>query len=98
MKKLPKFLKGYFWSVDFDKLDLEKDKNYVIHQILSFGDLKAIKWLFRNYKRQEIIKSFLQRPTKIYRPATFNFVKLLLDLNKPLNPRRYVINIPRDIR
>ena len=98
-KNLPKFLKPYFWSVNFSDLSFSNDKDYIIHQVLSFGDLKAIKWLFRAYSKATIKKSFLNRPTKIYRPQTFNFVKnFLLDLNKNININKYVINTPRGIR
>lgn len=99
MKKLPKFLKNYFWSVDFDDLDFIKDRNYIIHQILSFGGLKAIRWLFKTYGGKAIKNSFIKKPTKIYQPPIFNFIKILLGLeNKKLNFNRYVINTPRDIR
>ena len=99
-KRLPRFLKAYFWSVKFDELDLDKDKDYIIHQILAYGDLKAIKWLFKVYNKKEIKNSFLKKPSKIYRPQTFNFVKnILLGLEKKsLVFNKYVINTPRDIR
>lgn len=100
LQKLPTFLKGYFWSVNFNELNLEKDKDYIIHQILSFGDLEAISWLFKIYGKESVKKSFLRKPTKIYRAPTFNFVKnILLGLeNKHLNLNQYVINTPRYTR
>jgi len=99
-KKLPKFLKGYFWFTDFNKLDLIKNKENIIHQILSVGNLKAIKWLFDTYGKDKIQKVFLGKPTKIYRPETFNWVKnILFDLKDlKLNLSQYVINTPRYIR
>ena len=100
VKKLPEFLKGYFWSVKFSELDVNKDRDYIIHQILSFGDLSAIRWLFRTYGKKIIKNSFIKKSSKIYRPQTFNWVtKTILDLkNKNLNPNQYVINTPRNIR
>jgi len=99
-KKLPEFLKMYFWSVDFSQLDADRDKDYIIHQILALGDLKAIKWLVKFYGKETIKKTFLKKPAKIYRPSTFNFIKnIFLNLQKTkFNLRRYVINTPRDIR
>lgn len=98
--KLPKFLKGYFWSVKFDDIDINKDKDYIIHQVLCFGDLNSTKWLFKTYGKNYIRKSFINKPTKIYRPQTFNWVKnILLSLdNKQLDFRKYVINTPRSLR
>lgn len=97
-KKLPKFLKGYFWFTDFNKLDLVRNKRDIIHQILSMGSLKAVKWLFEVYGRNTIQKSFLEKPAKIYRPETFNWAKnILFDLEKTnVNLNKYVINTPRD--
>jgi len=99
-KKLPKFLQGYFWSVKLEDLDIDKDGDYIIHQILSFGDLESTKWLFRTYGKKYIKKSFINKPTKIYRPQTFNWAKnILLGLsNKQLDFRKYVINTPRSLR
>ena len=98
--KLPKFLKAYFWSVKFNELELDKDKDYIIHQILAFGDLKAIRWLLKVYGKKNIKDSFLKKPTKTYRIQTFNFVKnILLDLKgKRPSANQYVINTPRNIR
>lgn len=99
-KKLPRFLKGYFWSVKFNDLDINKDKDYIIHQILCYGDLGSMKWLFKTYGRKSIKESFIKKPVKIYRPQTFNWAKnILLDLaNKQLDFRKYVINTPRITR
>lgn len=98
-QKLPKSLKGYFWSVNFKEVDIIKDKDYIIHQILSFGNLKSIRWLFKIYGYRVIKNSFLRRPTKIYQPPIFNFIKIILDLeNKQLNLNQYVINTPRNVR
>jgi CRISPR/Cas system CSM-associated protein Csm2 small subunit len=99
-KKLPKFLKGYFWFTNFDRLDLDKDKEDIIHQILSIGSLEAVRWLFNTYGRNTIRKVFLEKPAKTYRPETFNWAKnILLDLEKKkLNLNQYVINTSRYIR
>ncbi len=51
---LPQFLKSSFWFVDFGTLDKEKDKAFIIFQILNFGGLEDWKWLFLNYSRDEI--------------------------------------------
>lgn len=37
-KKLPEFLREYFWDVDFEGIDLEKDRVYVLRRILEYGD------------------------------------------------------------
>lgn len=89
---LPASLQGVLWSKSVDLLDLEKDKIYIIHQILSYGSLQQIRWLFRVYSSSEIINVFLRFPKKIYQPAIFNFVKVfVLGLKeKTLSEEKYV--------
>lgn len=95
MKKIPRDFQGILWSTKVDNLDLQEDKNYIIHQILAYGSLEQIKWLFKNYPKEEIIDNFVNSPRKNYTPAAFNFIKnFILDLEKQeLNPEYYVKTI-----
>lgn len=96
--KIPKNLQAVLWSADVSRLDPKKDKHYIIHQILSFGSMNEIKWLFKNYSKKEIINIFM-KPFKDYRKPRFYFVKnILLGLKtwRP-NERYYVKNTPRII-
>jgi len=89
--KLPEFLRPYLWSVKIEDLDLEKDKIYIIHQILAFGNLKALKWLFETYSLKEIKKIFLSHPLRVYREPTFLFVKeILLEIKEKKDIKKYV--------
>ena len=95
MKKvnLPNFLQPFLWSVKISELDLEKNKVYIIHQILAFGNIESIKWLFRTYSSKEIKRVFLNHSCKIYRDSAFNFItKILLGINKNLNVKKYVVD------
>jgi len=56
---LPAFLKSIFWSWDFSKLNLQKHKKTILKQIMEFGSISAISWMFKNYKKSEI-KDFLK--------------------------------------
>jgi beta-lactamase regulating signal transducer with metallopeptidase domain len=73
-------------------LDKKQDKVYIIHQILSYGDLKNLRKLFRVYSRREIREIFIRYPKKIYQPAVFYFIKnFILGLkNKRLKEKNYV--------
>ena len=94
-KSIPADFQPILWSANVKKLDLEKDKIYIIHQILSYGDLDQIKWLFKVYKKEEIRKVFLKSPKNLYIPAVFYFVKnFILDLrDKRLKEEKYVKNL-----
>lgn len=89
--KIPKRLQSILWSKSIDKLSLKDDKNYIIHQVLMYGDLRDIKWLFDTYSRDKVQEIFIKHPKKVYTLPAFNFVKdIVLDLgDKKLKEDRY---------
>ena len=92
---LIKKLKKLFWSTDFKKLDIGKDKNYIIHQTLAFGTLEEIKLLFNIYSSKEIHKVFLKQPQPLYSPQGLNFIQnYILQIKNIMLPKeRYVKNV-----
>lgn len=96
---IPKNLQGILWSRDIEKLDLEKDKNYIIHQILASGTWDNVAWLFKTYPINTIRNSFETAPEKDYTQQSYNFTKnILLEDTKNLDQKKYVKTYPRDIR
>lgn len=85
-------LQGLLWSRKKEDLDWQKDRNYVIHQILAYGNLTEIKQLVKKYNQEEIIAEFTHLPRQIYTPQAFNFVKnFLLPLaDRQIDPKLYV--------
>lgn len=96
--KIPKTLQSVLWSVNVDHLNLEKDKYYIIHQILSFGSLDDISWLINNYSKKEMIDVFM-RSFKDYSRSRFYFVKDAILGLKNWHPdeKYYVKNTSRNI-
>ncbi|MDA1337277.1 MAG: hypothetical protein O3C23_00705 [bacterium] len=90
--RFPRHFQGLLWSKPIEKLDLTKDKVYIIHQILAFGSFEDIKVLFRLYSKKEIRTVFTHYPKQIYKAAMFSFVKnFILGLKDTiLNSQRYV--------
>lgn len=43
-----------FWDTDPSKIDKEKNKEYIISRILESGNINDIKWLNKNYSKEEI--------------------------------------------
>lgn len=84
MTGVPKKLQGLLWSVSTDKLDLAKDRVYIIHQVLMYGDFDDIRWLFSIYPKEVIKRVFLESPQKVYTKEAFNYIK------------RYVLDIDRE--
>lgn len=73
--EIPKRLQPFLWSKSIDKLSLEDDQNYIIHQVLMYGDLKDIKWLFDTYSREKVREVFVEHPKKVYTRPAFSYVK-----------------------
>ncbi len=97
---IPTHLQAVLWSVDIKRLNIEKDKGYIIHQIFAYGGWEDLLWVLGIYSKSEIINTFTAIPFKDYREKRFLFVKnFILGLkNYQMNELRYVKNIPRDIR
>ena len=99
MKSIPFNLQGILWSAQVNKLDLRRDKVYIIHQVLAYGAWEHLLWLFRTYSKAEVVKVFLGFPSKDYIPASLNFIKnILLGLkNVTLDETKYLKTAPRSI-
>jgi len=77
---IPKFLKKYFWDVDFSKLDKKNYSQFIIERILEYGDERAIKWMRENFKLNQI-KNVLQQSKNLSRKSA-NFWRFIFSLNK----------------
>lgn len=80
MKKLPGFLKQYFWEVDFSKLDALKYPKYIIIRLMEYGNLKAIKWMKNNFATRQINSAL--RHTRGLSKKTANFWALVQGIEK----------------
>ena len=98
--KLPKNLRGILWSRDINKINSEKDKDYVIHQILAYGGWDHLAWLIKKYGQNQIRKVFINQPAKDYSERSFNFIrKVFLKIpDSVVDKRYYVKTYPRVIR
>lgn len=59
MAKVPKRFQGLLWSVGVENLDTEKNKIYIISQILAYGSWNHFLWLFKTYGRDEVRRVFV---------------------------------------
>jgi len=77
---LPKFLKKYFWDVEFSKLNKTVHSQFIIERILEYGDEKAVKWLRENFSPQKI-KNVLTT-SKILSQKSANFWQIIFNLKR----------------
>lgn len=80
MKKLPAFLKKYFWDVEFGKIDTKEHPYDLLTRLLEYGDEKAIDWMKKNFTKQQVEDVLLH-----YRgvsPQSANFWALIFNIDK----------------
>lgn len=92
---IPKKLQPILWSTNVKLLDKERDKGYIINQVLIYGTLDEIKWLFDIYSKKEVVRAFLTKPRKLYPREAYYFIKnFILSLkDKILDEQDYVTSI-----
>lgn len=79
MKRLPSFLKQYFWDVDFKKIEFWHSKTFILKRVLDRGDDKALKWLLQHYTKEDIRKLLLT--TRDLSAKTANFWADILNVD-----------------
>jgi len=64
MKSSDKNLQSFFWETDLSKIDIERNKQYIIERILELGDRDAVQWLFSKFSLDDI-KTTLETSRRI---------------------------------
>ena len=77
---MPIEFKKYFWDVEFEKLDLEKNKRYIISRLYCYGDLKAIRWIKQTYSKADIAE--VAKKSRNLTPLVANYLKQQFHLKK----------------
>jgi len=80
MKKLPVFLKKYFWDVDFENIDLDTHPQYVLARLLEYGDEKAVSWMKKNFTRRQIEDVLFHY--RSVSPQSANFWAIIFNIDK----------------
>ena len=73
IKRIPASVKKYFWDCDFNLLDLNINRDFILKRLLNFGDLDAIKFVLNEYSNEEVNlfvnkmgKKVLSRPSLLF--------------------------------
>lgn len=80
MKKLPGFLEKYFWDVEFGKINFENRKIYILKRILEYGDEETVRWMWKNFKKEEIKNALCN--FRGYSQKSANFWAFMLNIKK----------------
>jgi len=91
---LPKFLEPVLWSYNLKDIDIKKDEDLIIQQVLNWGTEKEIKWLFKTYTKRKI-KQVLNNPKRgCWQARVLNYWLKIFDIK--INDNTYKLAI-RDI-
>lgn len=71
-----KFRQSLFWDVNPDKIDAQKNSQYVIERILDFGNDEEVRWLYSYYDRT-LLKNIVSK-SRCLMPETKNLWTLIL--------------------
>lgn len=95
--KIPQRFQAFLWSQNISNLNINKNKIYIIHQLLAYGGLDEYLWLFKTYGKNIVRKVFATHPEKdYYNHDYFNFIKLrILNINDDMDERYYCKEFPR---
>lgn len=88
---MPSELKEYFWDTEFEKLDKNKNKRYIISRLYCNGDLKAIKWVKDNYTNKDIEE--VARNSRNLKPLVANYLRQQFKLKKEEMPKLKIASI-----
>lgn len=91
---VPKFLQTYLASYDLSGLDVRRDRDIIITEILNKGDQEAVNWLYQNYSKQDV-RNIIRKPIKgMWLKSVLQYWLKIFDLR--LNDEKFneaIINI-----
>jgi len=87
-KRVPAFLKPFFWDVDFRKLSIAESSYFIISRLMEHGDERAVQFLLKTYAPEEMI-NVVKKSRSISRRSR-NFWRVFFALeNDQCTPKRY---------
>ena len=78
---IPEYIQPFLWSYDIAKMDIQRNRKIIILNILNLGDVKAVKWLFKMYKKEEIKEVIESSSLGEWNKKSLNFWKLFFVYN-----------------
>jgi len=78
--KILRKLQNVLWSYNVKDLDLRGDKEYIITQVLNYGDWEDLKLLYKLYPEKEI-KKIIKNPSRgLWFRKVLNFWTTIFDI------------------
>ena len=90
-KEIPQNIVPCLWSYNIDNIDLAKDKEIIITQVLNYGDTERIKWLYSVYTEDDIKEVVLNPRRGRWFPKVLNFWETILKTKIPKKKKEKAI-------
>lgn len=68
------------WSLRWNDIDVEKDKEDIIINVVNEGVLDHWRWLIKIYGREVIREVLLRRPASEFHPESRELARVMFDL------------------
>ncbi len=79
----PKVIMPFLWSYDQKRIDLHRDRERIILNLLNLGSREATDWLFSFYPKSLIKRVLKERGSKgELSPKSLNYWTLMLKIDK----------------
>ena len=85
---LPDGVRAVLWSYDADRIDIQAHKKLIVAQVLNYGTEEAIKWLFRQYGRDEVARIASEIPLGQWDKKSLSLWSLVLGIAPVTRARR----------
>ncbi len=52
--KIPSEYKKFFWDVEFEKINLQKNRKFILERLLNYGTFDTFSWIFSTFSSIEV--------------------------------------------
>ena len=89
--RIPPAIARCLWSYDLSSIDLRRDREVVITQVLNYGDWGGVQWLYRVYPERAIREVVAHPRRGLWLKQVLNFWCLMLRVRLPKRVKEQAI-------
>ena len=89
--RIPEDVAPCLWSYNIEDIDLKKDKETIITQVLNYGSPQRIKWLYSIYTEDDIKHVVLNPRRGMWFKKVLNFWEIMLKVKIPQDKKEKAI-------
>lgn len=79
-RSLPELFRPLLWSLKWEDVDINKDKNDIILGAVNEGTLAHWRWIIKTYGKETIRQVLSKRMATEFHPESRNLAKVVFDL------------------